>query len=280
MTNQIVPSGSHIDREKIELIKRTIAKGSTDDEFALFVQQVQRTGLDPFSRQIYMRKSWDSREQREVMSIGIGIDGARLIAERTGRYQGQLGPWWCGEDGEWRDVWLKKDAPLAAKVGVVCSTFREPLYAVARYDAYVQNKKDGTPNAVWLKMPDLMLAKCAESLALRKAFPMELSGLYTSEEMGQADNPVITVAQPAPALPFDDPDPVVLPDITLDEARAMRTAKGSELGTLNREQLLLIVDKTPAAVPLAPGCACLHRCAGRTSTRSAPLIICPGLLVP
>lgn len=156
--------------DQINLIKNQVAKGASDNELKLFLYQCKRTGLDPLTRQIYFMKRGDK------MTIQTSIDGFRVIAERSGDYAGQDEPEFVRENGSLQ----------CAKVRVY--RFRgETRYCAAVGVAYMGEYRPQTgQDFMWKKMPHTMLAKVAEALALRKAYPQDLSGLYTGDEMAQS----------------------------------------------------------------------------------------------
>jgi len=176
-------------REQIDLIKQTVARGATDAELQLYLYAAKRTGLDPLLRQIHAIKRWDSAAGKETMALQTGIDGYRLIANRTGQHMGTSDVQYDREDGE-HPGWAKVTVFRQIN-GEVCE-----FPATARWQEYAAYKKDGQPMALWKKMPYLMLGKCAEALALRKAFPQELSGLYTFEEMEESAGAEIKISAP------------------------------------------------------------------------------------
>jgi len=192
-------SGEVWTREQIDLIKRMAAPGATDDELRLFLYQCKRLDLDPLLHHAYFirRPTEIDGQWQMVGTIQVGIDGLRLAAFRTGQYAGQVGPEWCGPDGEWHDVWLSPDPPAAARVGVYRQGWDHPVWGVARWTSYVQRRRDGKPTRAWAQMPDLMLAKCSEALALRRAFPDALSGVYIPEESAEWTPPEPTGVAPA-----------------------------------------------------------------------------------
>ena len=232
--------------EQRALLARTLCQGATTDEMSLFFAICDRTGLDPFARQIYAVKRWDSRARREVMQTQVSIDGARLIAQRSGEYAGQTAVTYCGEDGRWVDVWLSDTPPAAAKVGVYRKGFVEAVTAIALFREYAQRNKEGGLTAMWARMPSVMIAKCAEALALRKCFPSELSGLYTPEEMSQADNPPAVPA--LPALPA--PQPTEAATLPQDEPAAEDAPKPVRKRKAAQEAPVAVQAKPEAAKPV------------------------------
>lgn len=207
------------DTQRAALVQLGVS-GASEGDLQVFLNYAQRTGLDPFARQIYMIGRNDRRSGTTKWTIQASIDGLRIVAQRSGEYAGQVGPEWCGPDGQWRDVWLDQHAPVAARVGVLRRGFQQPLYAVATFQEYASFYND-RPSGLWASKPAVMIAKCAEALALRKAFPMDLSGLYTAEEMSQADSPA--AATPPPVAPTTPPGRDWLGEVAaLDSVGALR----------------------------------------------------------
>lgn len=217
-----------------------VSEEVTPAELDAFLHECQRTRLDPFSKQIYLIGRYDSQLKRKVFRSQTGIDGYRVVAHRVVRedrteleYEDTV---WCGPDGEWRDVWLGQNPPAAAKVVVYKGGKR--YSAVATLEEYAARYPDGNPYPMWRRMPANQLEKCAEAKALRRAFPNDLGGIYTAEEMEQADardtrpTPTeLTVEQAAAKMhrnqqPGDDPwtsDPTQTPAAPRPSTHGQRT---------------------------------------------------------
>lgn len=241
--------------KQLAALRHMGVENASNGDLAVFHHVCQRTGLDPFARQIHMigrnSKNQRTNEWETKYTIQTGIDGFRLIgrraADRTHQAISVEAPQWAHEDGSWRDVWTPKwGQPIAARV-----TLRragEPFTAVALFDEYKQTKRDGGLTSMWAQRPAGQLAKCAEALAWRMAFPQDLSGLYTDDEMAQADRPEAREPRSGglgAALAADAPT-VTAEQVEPDEPDAITSAQLKKIGAAMRE--LGITDRDNALV--------------------------------
>ena len=223
-SNELITFG----KPEMELIYHTKAKGATPAEFNLFMYDCKSRGLNPLKNEIYFvkREVWDGVKQAKVgvATHQVSIDGFRIIAQRSGQYRGQTKV----DYGETIDIQGKK-VPEYAEIGVMREGFEEPVFARAYFEEYAQifkgKDKKEFMGAMWQKMPRHMLAKCAETLALRKAFPDYLSNLYTSEEMDSVEGEVVTESREE-----TEPETTVLEPacMTCGENLDAKTAKMSQ----------------------------------------------------
>lgn len=183
-------------REQIDLLKRTIAKGTTDDEFSLFINTAKRLGLDPFARQIYAVKRNDNSDEgggNKQMTIQVGIDGFRAIAERSGTYA-------PGRSTTYE--YDKSDSLFSATAygkKLVAGEWHE-VSATAHFVEYAQKKRGGGLNTMWATKGHVMLGKCAEALMLRRGWPSLLAGVYTPDEIGEEQAPKQVAPKKAPTV--------------------------------------------------------------------------------
>lgn len=163
-----------------DVILQTCCGGASKAEADQLIAIAEARGMNPIKGECYFVKRWDSAKKQEVWAVQASIDAFRIKADETGLYDGQDEPEYeYGNDG---------DLPKLARVRVWRKGIPRPFVGVARYDEYVQRTKEGAATRFWKTMPHNQLAKCAEALAFRKAFPARFAKIYTAEEMGQAQN--------------------------------------------------------------------------------------------
>jgi len=162
--------------EMIHTLRRTVAPPeATLADIAMYLATCVRLNLDPFTRQIYLLRI----KGKNVLQIGI--DGMFGLAENTKEYDGCDAP-----------VYAYKDQKLfSATVRVYRKGMNRPIEATAIFSEYAFYQE---PGSAWARMPSHMLGIAAYRIALRRAFPRTLSGLYGPEEMAYAD----TEAKPVP----------------------------------------------------------------------------------
>lgn len=219
---RIAQQGEYTDRQ-LDLIRRTVATDANSQEFDLFCEVARRTGLDPFRKQLSIIVFNKNDEKKRRIAIFAPIDGLRSIAARSLRYRPDEDAPRVTYNEELKDP---QTNPLGLERAEVRVYIRDahgeewrPVTGVAYWDefapvteewAWGERRGERVPtgkmklDGQWSKMGRLMLAKCAEAQALRKAFPEDLSGLYESSELDQARAAELTASERIEALHVQD----------------------------------------------------------------------------
>lgn len=160
MTNDLI---NYDDRKTIDTLKNTVAQGLTDPEFMLFAQLCRSSGLNPFKKEVWAIKAGGR------LQVMVGVNGYWTIANSHPQF-----------DGYEEDIEVDEAGnPIKAWCKIYRKDRKFPSMGVAIFRECAQQ------SPVWKSRPSQMILKCAESFAIRKAFPQELNGLYTEEEMPQ-----------------------------------------------------------------------------------------------
>lgn len=216
-----VDLSTRFNEEQRRLILDTCCGGASENDARALLAIAEARGLNPILGECYFV------ERKGKWAVQASIDSLRIKAEQTGLYAGQ-------DEPEYE--YNKEGLVTLSRVRVWRRDWTRPAVGVARWDEYVQTTSSGQPSKFWAQMPHNQLSKCAEALALRKAFPAVLGKLYVAEEMEQADN-VTPVAAPrqiaqtykAPELPAAKPS-----DLRVFLSLCKRIDTAENMGPLNK----------------------------------------------
>lgn len=226
------------------VLRHMSAEKATKADFDVFLHRCQQLELDPFAGQIHLV------EYGGKATIQVGVHGLESIARATADRAGIDFEWedtlWCGEDGQWRDVWLSSEPPAAAKSVLVRNGKRYPFVAhfaefVGQRQVWENGRKTGAveTNAMWTKKPAHMIAKCSKAGSLREAFPRQLADVFAAEELAERPPTVVGEVVREDSPPSDLPAvlELVAAATSVDELRGVWAAHAGRLSVADRARL-------------------------------------------
>ena len=172
----------------------------SDEAVCMAVDYCKARGLDIFKKPVHIVPIWDKKKGRLVETVWPGIAELRTTAARTGDYAGKDAPEWGPDKTQQFDSNVTVTFPEWCRVTVHKIVHGHRVgYTGEVYwiETYASKGKANTPNEMWRKRARGQLAKCAEAEALRAAFPEEIGGEHSAEEM-EGQETLIDVTPPRP----------------------------------------------------------------------------------
>lgn len=261
-------------------------------DFRVLLRVCMARGLNPLDKELYpvvynKDKPRGGRNGRTLVLIE-SVDAMRRRAHSADLVLDMDGPQFCGEDGEWKDVWPSKDPPFAARFGIQSKTMAQLRWAVRLWSEATKRGQKG--DEFWRTpeqggQPSHMLGLGAERQAWRRFCPGIFKEMYGAGgaaqlEGGRATSPSVGVDvigwEDAPALEAGDvvadedgvidadgppeattaPEP---PDVDYDIAQVFSLLKTMMVRAEPPFELdhLQLVPGWPEGVPLLHGLASL-----------------------
>ena len=218
MTNELLKIDWK-DDAMVKTMRETVAKGATDEEFKLFCAIAQSTGLNPFLKQIWFIKpnAYTNNKGVRVVppaQIMTGIDGYRAIANTHPAYDGTIIKTARDSAGKIISCYVevhRKDRKLPGTAEVFFREYYKPGF----------NGKE----SIWDKNGSVMIEKVGESLAFRRAFPLEVGSLRTFEEMGVDETDLSQDEKDGAVVVEPEADPSTCYDLSILEEKSRGSAQ-------------------------------------------------------
>jgi phage recombination protein Bet len=217
-----------IDKATWLALSNSIYPGAAPESIIMVHQYCKARNLDPLKKPAHIvpMPVTDAKTGNTVWRDVVmpGISEHRITAMRTGKYAGMDQPV-VGDEIEFKGV--KAPEFMTVTVYRMIDGVRVPFPHTEYFVESVQTKKNGEINAMWTRRPRGQLLKCVEAGALRKAFPEELGGEITAEEMVHVEKDIT-------------PEPVA---IAAPQRKSEPDGNNQEQGLITSDQESVVTSK-------------------------------------